>query len=109
MVRHLRASFPEECRQRTLMLVPYENPYYLSQLCPAEQALSRESTLEQVRAAEAVGLVGLAVGRDFTVDDCYDGGGHYTEQGGLKLAAEVAPKVREMARRLGYVQKGGKL
>ncbi len=104
----LRACFPADCRPRTLMLIPHENPYYLAQLSPAEQALDRQYAREQVRAAEGVGLHALAVGRDFTVDDCYDGGGHYTEQGGIKLAGEVAPKVREIARRLGYLGEGGK-
>jgi hypothetical protein len=47
------------------------------------------------------------VGRDFTVDDCYDGA-HYSEQGGLRLAAEVAPKIQDMARRLGYLREGGR-
>jgi hypothetical protein len=102
MVRQLRACFPPECRPRTLLLVPFENPYYLALLAPAEQALCRRLVLDQVRAAEGAGLAALAVGRDFTVDDCYDGA-HYSEQGGLRLAAEVAPKIQDMARRLGYV------
>jgi hypothetical protein len=106
-VLQLRACFPEDCRARTLLLIPHENPYYLAQLSPAEQALSRQYALEQVRAAEGVGLAALAVGRDFTVEDCYDGGGHYSESGGLKLAGAVAPKVREMAARLGYLEKEG--
>ncbi len=108
MALQLRGCFPEDCRPRTLLLIPHENPYYLAMLSPAEQALSRQYALEQVRTAEAVGLSALAVGRDFTVDDCYDGGGHYTEQGGIKLAGEVAPKVRELAGRLGYFGKGGR-
>ncbi|HZY83779.1 MAG TPA: hypothetical protein VFE78_03045 [Gemmataceae bacterium] len=101
-VRQLRADFPAPCRPRTLVLFPYENPYYFSQLSPAEQAADRQLVLDQVRAAEGAGFASLAVGRDFTVEDCYDGGGHYTEQGGFRLAGEVAPKVRDMARRLGY-------
>jgi hypothetical protein len=105
MVRQLRACFPEACRPRALVLVPHENPHYLGWLSPAEQALSRRLVLDQVRAVEAAGLAALAVGRDFTVDDCNDGGGHYTERGGVRLAAEVAPKVRAMARRLGYLEK----
>ncbi len=104
----LRACFPPDCRPRTLVLVPYENPYYFAMLAPGEQALCREYVLEQVRAAEGVGLNALAVGAGYTVDDCYDGGGHYTEQGGLRLAGEVAPKVRELAHRLGYLREGGR-
>jgi hypothetical protein len=103
LVRQLRACFPEGCRPRTLVLVPHENPYYLGQLAPAEQALSRRLVRDQVRAIEGAGFAALEVGRDFTVDDCYDGGGHYTEQGGARLAAAVAPKIRALARRLGYL------
>jgi hypothetical protein len=107
LVSQLRACFPEACRPRTLVLVPHENPYYLGQLAPAEQAASRQLVRDQVRAAEAVGFAALEVGRDFTVDDHYDGGGHLSEQGGHRLAAAVAPKLRDMARRLGYLGTGG--
>jgi hypothetical protein len=107
LVSQLRACFPEGCRPRTLVLVPHENPYYLGLLAPAEQALSRRLVRDQVRAAEAAGFAALEVGRDYTVDDHYDGGGHYTEPGGARLAAEVAPKLRDMARRLGYLDPGG--
>ena len=103
MVRQLRACFPEARRPRALVLIPHENPHYLGRLSPAEQALSRRLVLDQVRTVEVAGFAALAVGRDFTVDDCSDGGGHYTEQGGARLAAEVAPKLRDMARRLGYL------
>jgi hypothetical protein len=106
MVRQLRACFPGPCRPRTLILVAHENPYYLSRLPPADQEAVNRLVGDQVRAAEGAGFAALAVGRDFTVEDCYDGGGHYTEQGGARLAGEVAPKVRDMARRLGYLGTG---
>jgi hypothetical protein len=107
MVRQLRACFPGPCRPRTLILVAHENPYYLSRLPPADQEAVNRLVGDQVRAAEGAGFAALGVGRDFTVEDCYDGGGHYTEQGGARLAGEVAPKVRDMARRLGYLGTGG--
>jgi hypothetical protein len=107
MARQLRACFPEPCRPRTLVLVPHESPYRLRLLSPEEQATCRQLVVDQARTAECVGFAALAVGRDYTDGDYYDSGGHYSEQGGARLAGDVAAKVREMARRLGYLQNRG--
>jgi len=45
----------------------------------------------------------LEAGETYTADD-YADASHLAESGGAKLAAELAPKVRGLARRLGYAQ-----
>jgi hypothetical protein len=107
MCRQMWAAFPEPFRARTLVLIPHDNPHYVRQLTPAEQETCRDLVVRQVRILEMAGFPALGVGRDFDeenfVDQC-----HPSETGGLRLAAEVAPKVRELARKLGYLGEGGR-
>ncbi len=107
MCRQMWAAFPEPFRARTLVLIAHESPHYLRQLTPAEQGAYRDLAVRQVRLLEKAGFPALEVGRAYDeenfVDRC-----HLSETGGLKLAAEVAPKVREVARRLGYLGEGGR-
>jgi hypothetical protein len=107
MCRDMRASFPEPCRARTLVLIPHNSPHYVGRLTPAQQEVYRDLAVRQVRILEAAGFASLEVGRHYTEEDFIDGS-HLSESGGLRLAAEVAPKVRELARRLGYLREGGR-
>jgi hypothetical protein len=105
MCQEFWASFPGPYRARTLVLIPHESPHYVRQLTPAEQDVYRDLAVRQVRILEAAGFASLEVGRGYTEEDFLDRC-HLSETGGLRLAAEVAPKVRELAGRLGYLGKG---
>src|SRR5262249_2229033 len=107
LVREMKAGFPESRRARTLVLIPHESPHYAKQLPPAEQAAYRALISDQVRALERAGFAALEVCRDYAVADFNDRC-HLSEQGGAKMAVEVAAKVRNLARRLGDVPEGGK-
>jgi hypothetical protein len=58
-----------------------------------------------VRELERIGLAALEVEASYGEEDFVDRV-HLSEAGGRKLAAEVAPAVRRLARRLGYDRSG---
>jgi hypothetical protein len=87
------------------VLIAHESPHYVKQLAPAEQEAYRDLAVRQVRLLEKAGFPALEVGRDYDAENFVDRC-HLSETGGLRLAAEVAPKVRELARRLGYLGQG---
>jgi hypothetical protein len=103
MCQQLWAAFPPPFRARTLLLVCHESPHYVKQLTPAEQQTYRDLVALHVRAVEMAGFASLEVGRNYGVEDFADRC-HLSETGGLRLAAEVAPKVRALARQLGYTE-----
>ena len=105
LVQEMKVCFPESRRSRTLVLIPYESPYYVKQLSPAEQATYRALIAEQVRVLEKAGFASLEVGGAYEVADFNDRC-HLSEQGGAKLAGDVAAKVRDLAVRLGAISPG---
>jgi hypothetical protein len=94
--------FPEPTRGRTLTLVRWYSPYYVNQMSTDERTCFTASSHATARHLAHLGFTALEFGGDYTVDDYFDLQ-HLTEPGGHKLAAAVAPKVRELAQRLGYV------
>src|SRR5262249_24112083 len=103
--RSLTQCFPGPVRRHTLLLVPHESPGYVRRLTPAEQTAYAALFPANVHFLQSLGFAALEVGRDYPssayVDRC-----HLSEEGGRRLAAEVAPKVRELARHLGYLGAG---
>src|SRR5581483_8679418 len=99
----LRACFPDACRRRTLLVVLPDSPHFVRRLTPAEQTNYREVLRLMAWGLGQAGFATLEAGRDFGVDDFFDRC-HQTEEGGRKLAAEVAPKLRQMAKELGYTE-----
>ena len=107
LVKSFRLCFPPPCRRRTLVLVDHVSPHYTRLLPPDLQAGHAEDFPESVRALEQAGFAAVEVGRGYTELD-YNDLTHVSAEGAPKMAAEVAPKVRELARRLGYLGEGGK-
>jgi hypothetical protein len=107
MCQELWGAIPGPFRARTLLLIHSDSPHYLKQLTPAEQEAYHDLAVRQVRVLELAGFASLEVGHGYGIEDYVDRA-HLGESGGLKVAAEVAPKVRELARRLGYLGEGGK-
>jgi hypothetical protein len=99
----IHRSFPEECRRRTLMLVARDSPYYIAQLSPTEQLAYDSVFPGLVGALESDGMPALEVGKGYSAADYWDRC-HFSDQGGRRLAADVAPKLRDMARNLGYLE-----
>jgi hypothetical protein len=103
LIHQLHDCFPEAARRRTLMLLVRDNPYHVAQLASAERAVYDSIFTALAGILEAAGMSALDVGADYSEWDYIDCV-HFSEQGGQHLAADVAPKLRAMARRLGYLK-----
>jgi hypothetical protein len=101
--RALGAWIPSSDRKRTLVLCIPESPYYVHRLGSVEQAQYAEVISMAAAAFERGGFPALEVGKGYTVEDYFDRV-HLSEQGGRRLAGEVAPRLRRLARELGYVK-----
>ncbi len=100
--RFAHGTIPDELKRRTLILVSRNSPFYTRQL-PAEVRDRDEIAIRDTIAGwEGLGYSSMDYGSDFVPEDFGDRT-HLTTSGGAKLAALVAPKVREMAQRLGYI------
>jgi hypothetical protein len=98
----IQASFPELARRRTLMLVIRDSPHDVARLSPTEQAKYDVVFLAVVHVLESNGMDALEVGGNYSEWDYYDRW-HLSAQGGRRLAAEVAPKVRALAEKMGFL------
>jgi hypothetical protein len=101
--RALRAWIPGPDRKRTLVLCIPENPYYVRRLGSVEQAQYAEVFTMAAASFEWGGFTAMEVCKGYSVDDYFDRV-HLSEQGGRRLAGEVAPRLRRMARELGYLK-----
>jgi hypothetical protein len=101
LVRRTRDDFPAALRSRSVLCVLHVSPYYRARLTPAEQAQYNAALAAAGPAYEQAGFAAVEVGRTYCADDFVDHV-HLTEEGGAKMAAEVAPRVRALAGALGY-------
>jgi hypothetical protein len=99
----LQRCFPEEVRRRTLLVVAHFNPYRVQQLTAEERERYYELFPATVASAEAAGLHAVEIGKQYTTADYFDWL-HFTRSGGQKLAEDLAPRVKELARGLGYTR-----
>jgi hypothetical protein len=95
--------FPQPLKKRTLILMGYNSPFYLSRLSPEERVRNDLTFNHAVEVWEQAGYSALAYGQNYTLDDAGDRT-HLTWRGGQKLARTVADKVREMSAQLGYLK-----
>jgi hypothetical protein len=102
LVRSCREVFAPPLRSRMLILSMHDSPYYVEQLTPAEQVDYQFCHALMVRTLEAGGFAALEAGGNFGKDDFLDRC-HLSEEGGRKLARQVAAKVRSLAHGLGYL------
>lgn len=99
----LQEAFPTPLRKRTLILIGRNSPFYTEKL---EEPIRQRDDLAFHAAVEgwiAAGYESLEYGKNFVPFD-YGDRSHLTSQGGEKLAAVVAPKIKAMAEKLGYLQ-----
>jgi hypothetical protein len=97
-----RRCFRESDRERTLMIVATESPYYLKRLTTDEHDLY--FALAQLTAdnLEGAGFAALNMGDEFTEEEFADRC-HLSEPGGTRLATKVAGRVQRMAVDLGFI------
>ena len=94
---------PLQLRSITLVVVDLLSPYYLDMLPGSREALLARAT-EQQTAMQKMGFNKVMIpAKDFTADD-YADRVHLSVDGGDKMAAALAPVVRQMASDLGYLR-----
>jgi hypothetical protein len=103
LVESFRRCFPPSRRPGTLVLVNHKSPYVLRRLDPAVREWYLSDFPETVRALRQAGFAAAEVCAGYTELDFIDSG-HLSPEGAVKLAAEVAPRVRQMAAELGYTE-----
>jgi hypothetical protein len=101
LVRSWKLCFPAPARRRTLVLFSHMSPYYINRLPPDVQTRYAADFTESVRALEQAGFTALELGRGYTELD-YNDSAHPSSEGAAKMATDVAPRVRQLARDLGY-------
>lgn len=95
------AAFPDKVKARTLIVLARNSPYYASRLSAAEQARDELAFRDGVRLWQELGYAAMAYGTDFEEADFGDRT-HLTVRGGAKLAEQLAPEIRALAKRLAY-------
>lgn len=98
----LQEAFPTPLRKRTLMLIGRSSPFYIEKLDESIHARDDLAYRACVAGWISAGYESLEYGKDFVPFD-YGDRSHLTSEGGEKLAAIVAPKVKAMAEKLGYL------
>jgi hypothetical protein len=100
--KSIEAALPEVVRQRTIVALIQESPYYLDQLPDDER---RCYTSLRPRMASRLAWFGyhpLLAGRTWTAED-YGDRVHLYPSGARKLAADVSVAVSALAQDLGYI------
>lgn len=87
---------PDVLRDRTLLVLRFEGAFYRSQLSAADQEKYAAVYDAFARLIESTGLRTQIIGRDWTDRDYYDLS-HLSEQGGRRLAQELAPSIRKLS------------
>jgi hypothetical protein len=95
---NLAGCLPDEFRGRTLVLINRVSPRYLKQLTADERRIYDGLYPAIVRAYAGAGVTVVPVGQDLSTRHYMDLM-HPNEEGGRRLAEEVAPLVRDLARR----------
>src|SRR5205823_6397033 len=86
------AGLPQILHEKTLVLVIHMSPHYVAMLSADEQGCLHEVGESTVRAIEAEHYSAVQIGEDYTPVD-YADYLHFTESGGVRLAAEVAKRI----------------
>jgi hypothetical protein len=95
--------FPDSLQGRLLLVFRQDNSFYRSRLTPEEQ-VKQEAIYRRYRdATRKAGFHAELVAENYVPHDFVDMA-HLSEQGGEKMAAELAPVIRQMSERL-YGQK----
>ena len=99
--RLTREGLCPSLRGRTLLLITRSCPYYERQLTTEEKEWYYRSFAVTADLYGRAGVRAVAVGRGLSARHYVDAE-HLTAEGGRRLAAEVAPLIRDLAEHLGY-------
>lgn len=98
----IRHAFPDKVKPRTLIVLSRNSPYYTAQLTDSERARDEMSFKDTLALLKMESYEAMEYGSDFTKYDFGDRT-HLTATGGRKLADRVAPQIRQIAIKLGYL------
>lgn len=93
---------PSEVRRRTVLVSLAFSPYYTGHLSDAERDGLSEMQRRTIAMEAEAGMTMLKEGDDWPIDYYVDLV-HMSETGGTRLARDVAPLVRDLSARLGYL------
>jgi hypothetical protein len=88
-------NLPPEVLERSIFLVMHRSPYYTNRLDTSGQACRIETFRLVAGRIQQAGYHALVMGEDWTSDD-YTDLVHPSGAGGIKMAKQVAPLIREM-------------
>ncbi len=94
-----RKFVPTALQHRTLFVFRSEGVYFLERLPLAEQERYRVVLHRLPQALDSEDFRVRVVGENYTVNDYVDRS-HFSEQGGRKLATDLAPSIRSIAAKL---------
>jgi len=101
-LKTLQGAFPAPLKKRTLILVGRNSSFYTEKLDQAIRARDDLAYQATVDGWTAAGYESMEYGKTFLPSD-YGDRSHLTSEGGEKLATVVAPKVKAIAEKLGYL------
>jgi lysophospholipase L1-like esterase len=101
-IQDAKILFPDELKKRTFVVVLYDSPYYRKRLSLPEQQCSHKGVEETHNLYQSTGYNVEIVSKDFNELD-YRDRVHLSPSGGDKLATQIAPKIKQIAQRLGYL------
>ena len=102
-IQDAQVAFPNSFKQKTLILLAYNAPYFANQLSRDEYATYEFAFSQGKSWLIKAGYHSVLVGPDLTNRDFADRG-HLAASGGQKMAGDIAPEIRAMAVQLGYLQ-----
>jgi hypothetical protein len=94
----LRMHFPEGVRERSLLLVIARSPYYAERLPESARRCWQRYASNFAELLNGAGYRSVYIGGDWTADD-YTDRLHPSGAGGRKMAAQLAPLIRQVAGR----------
>jgi len=97
------ASFPEAFRQHMILSRVYQSRLYVGQLSEHDFQCYKTLYDTSVVKLRSYGYGAATFGENWTADDYVDVT-HPSPEGSKKLAAELAPMIRQLAQQLGYLE-----
>ena len=102
-VQTLKAALPEHLHSSVLFLGVPDCRYYTDQLEPHDREAYAKTLKLRVEQLDRAGFASMQVGGTWNTDE-YNDRCHLSPLGGKRLAEEVAPEIKKLAKKLGYTK-----
>jgi hypothetical protein len=101
LTQQAKIMLPDPLKQRSLVVVRYDSPYYRQHLPRLEQQCWHQAVKETIHRYQELGYFAANFDKDFNSLD-YSDRVHLAPSGGFKLATRIASEVEKIAQKLGY-------